>query len=222
MTEQIIDLVIAIFSSLIIVPIIFLITNYLEFNQYLRLLTKEIKNNLDLIENLPKNLEDVRNKKRQWLPGIGSNKPREGYVYRYLSMNVYNNLTNQKYWIYLNSGAVDRLSEIYEGFDIFCNRIQYLQTKEDNGEPIKRDDDQFVKSNVEYLYSENRFFSHNIFRDNHKLFSKYPDDSYYTNLEKTKKMTKEQSGILLKSNDINTFKDPRWWYPNWLKYLLSE
>ena len=85
------DLILAIISAVIVVPIVFLIDNYLEFNQYLRLLTIEIKENLNRIDNLQNNLLDVRNKQRQWLPGVASNQPRPAYVIRYLSMNIYNN-----------------------------------------------------------------------------------------------------------------------------------
>lgn len=102
--ETIFSLILAIISAIVVVPIVFLVNDRLQFDQYLRLLISEIENNLDLIDNLPKNLEEIRTRKRQWLRGIASNQPREGYVLRYLSMNIYDNFRNQKYWIFLEEG----------------------------------------------------------------------------------------------------------------------
>jgi hypothetical protein len=212
-----VDLIIAIISAMFVVPIIFLINNYLEFNEYLRLLTKEIKDNLDLIEKLPEWIQKVRNGDRAWLPGIASNQPHEGYVLRYLSSNIYYNLINQKYWTYLNRGFAGILSELYECIEVYCKIIHKLQIHDDNFERIKRDTDDFVISDIHRIYSEERFF-----RDNSQFFPNLPRNSYYTTLEKTTNLIKKHSNELLKSNNINDLKDPQWWYPNWLKYLLSD
>jgi hypothetical protein len=212
------NLILAIISALIVVPIIFLVNDYIQFNQYLKLLIIEIKNNLDLIENLPKNLEDVRIGKRAWLRGIASNQPRQGYVLRYLSLNIYDNFRNQKYWIFLNEGSAGRLSELYECIDVYCKIIHKLQTCDEKYlKPIMRDSNDFVISDINRIYSEERFL-----RDQSRLFPKCPRNSYYTNLEKTTNLIKIHTNELLKSNNIDSLKDPQWWYPDWLKYLLSD
>ncbi|MFZ1898612.1 hypothetical protein [Methanoregula sp.] len=216
--ETIFSLILAIISAIVVVPIVFLVNDRLQFDQYLRLLISEIENNLDLIDNLPKNLEEIRTRKRQWLRGIASNQPREGYVLRYLSMNIYDNFRNQKYWIFLEEGSAGRLSELYECFDVYCKIIHKLQTCDDeNNINITRDSDDYVISNIDRIYSEERFF-----KDHSPLFPKCPHDSYYTNLKKTTDLIKKYSKELLKSNSIETFKNPQWWCPNWMKYLLSD
>ena len=192
------DFILAIISAIIVVPIVFLINDYLTFNEYLRLLTKEIKTNLELVDNLPMYLVKVRNRDRPWLPGINSNQPQPGYVLKYLSMNNYNNFLNQKYWIYLNRETADKLSELYEFIRRYCDIIQNLQTS-DNGQPILRDPTQHaIDVN---LYSDERFLN--------------------PRLQVTTYMIIEHARAL-NLNDINSFKDSRWWYPNWLKNLLAD
>jgi hypothetical protein len=195
------DLMLAIISAIVVVPIVFLINDYLTFNQYLRLLTKEIKENLELIDNLPMWLEKVRRRERAWLPGINSNQPQPGYVLKYLSMNNYNNFLNQKYWIYLDRGAADKLSELYEFTRRYCDIIHRLETVYDDQQPhigIMRDENQQVLD-INY-YSEIRFQSR---------------------LGITPNMIRHHASAL-DLDHINSFKDRQWWYPNWLKSLLSD
>jgi hypothetical protein len=195
------DLILAIISAIIVVPIVFLINDYLTFNEYLRLLTKEIKINLELVDNLPIWLAKVRNRERAWLPGINSNQPQPGYVLKYLSMNGYSNFLTQRYWIYLNRETADTLSELYEFIRRYCDIIQDLQTLDVSQQPffpIIRDENEHV-INIEY-YSEARF---------------------NRNLRVTTERLKHHANKL-NINDINSFKDSQWWYPNWLKKLLAD
>jgi hypothetical protein len=192
------DLLLAIISAIIVVPIVFFMTDYLIFNQYLRLLTKEIKQDLECIDQLPIWLARVRNRERPWLPGINSNQPQPGYVLKYLSMNAYNNFLTQKYWFFLDRGTADKLSELYEFVRRYCDIIQELQTS-DNGRSILRDSNQHVV-NADY-YNEARFCT--------------------IRLMLTTSAIKHHASALNLDN-INSFKDPHWWYPNFLKNRLSD
>jgi len=189
----ILDLALAIISAIFVVPIVLKINDYLTFNEYLRLLTKEIQTNLENIDQLPMWLARIRNRERAWLPGINSNQPQPGYVLKYLSMNIYNNFLNQRYWIYLNRRTADKLSELYEFIRRYCDLIQDLQTM-DRGHPIMRDPKEHVID--ENLYSDERFLNPSLLI--------------------TAAMIKVHANEL-NLNDINSFKDPQWWYPNWLK-----
>jgi hypothetical protein len=186
----VIDSIKPLFFGILLVPIVFLFNKYLEFNDYLRLLTKEIKDNLDLIEKLPESLQNVRNGDRAWLPGIASNRPTPGYSIKYISLNIYDNFINQKYWLYLNMGAAGRLAELYHYFRVYCDVVQTLQTQPG----LLRDPDTEKPIDPEY----------------------YSDTIYRTSLARTvSKIHQHASNLNL--NDYNSFIDKEWWCPNWLK-----
>lgn len=177
--------------GILLVPIVFIFNKYLEFNDYLRLLTKEIRDNLDLIEKMPYWLQQVRDGNRAWLPGIATNTPIPGYSLRYLSLNIYDNLINQKYWIYINRGNRGRLAELYHFFRQYCDIVQQLQTYPD----IIRDPLTEMPHHAELFYSE---------------------ITYNTNLAPTIEKIRQHSACF-NLNDYQSFKEDDWWCPNWLK-----
>jgi len=187
----VIDSIRPLLFGILLVPIVFLFNKYLEFNDYLRLLSQEIKENLDLIENLPEHLKSVRNGERAWLPAIASNRPSPGYSLKYLSLNIYENFINQKYWIYLNKGTTGRLAELYHFFRVYCDTIQHLQTRSE----IVRSPDSQKPINAEFFFQ---------------------DEIFNQALGETKRKIYEHVRNL-NLDDIQSFKDDEWWCPNWLK-----
>jgi len=194
--QIVIDSIVAIITGIVIVPLVLIFNNYLEFNQYLRLLTKEIKDNLKLIDDLSKNLQDVRDGKRAYLPGIGTNQPQPGYALKYLSLNVYNDFLNQKYRLYVTRSAADRLAELYEITRQYCDIVQRLQLFDNSGCTIARDSNTLKPLDVT-VYDERRFL---LALGSHDF-------------------TIKQHAAALNLENIQSFKDPEWWTPIWLKNL---
>lgn len=206
-TTILFDIIIAIISAIIVVPLILKINSFLEFTECNYLLTEEIRQNLVLIEELPYWLSEVRTRHRPWLPGINSNHPQPGYVLKYLSMNNYQTFLNQKYWTYLERGHADKLSELYEFFRRYCDLIQQLQTRDDNGNPIQRDQEQHVLD--PNLYSDERFFSSMVILPSGQRAI----------LRITQNMI-HQHATSLDIDNLRAFRKEGWWYPLWFKKLL--
>lgn len=127
-SSVVIDSVRPLVFGIVLTPVVLIINKSIEFNDYLDRLTKEITNNLMLVDTLPQSLQSVRSGERAWLPGIASNRPIHGYSLKYLSLNSFDDFINQKYWLYLNPGTADRLVQLYHFFREYCDRIQRLQT----------------------------------------------------------------------------------------------
>jgi hypothetical protein len=204
--QLIIDLIISIISALVVVPIILKINDYFEFTEFIFLLSEETRRNLELIDELPHWLAEVRTRQRPYLPGKNSNQPQPGYVLKYLSMNIYNTFLNQKYWMYLDRGHADKLSELYEFIRRYCDTIKMLETQE-NGVKIQRDANLHALN--PNLYSYERFLCSVV---------ELPD-GIVTNLSISQSMIRHHATKLNIDNQ-KAFRAARWWYPIWLKRLL--
>jgi hypothetical protein len=151
-----------------------------------------------LIDNLPKNLPEVRDGKRAWLPGIGTNQPKPGYVLKYLSQNAYTAFLNQKYRLYLNRFAADKLAELYEITRQYCDIIQHLQLLDDSGNEIARDPITQKPLNINFF-----------------------DELWFLTALGSHDFTIRLHASALNLEDIQSFKNPEWWTPNWLKNIFE-
>lgn len=190
-SNVVIDSIRPLVFGIVLTPVVLIINKTIEFNDYLDRLTKEITNNLKLVDTLPQSLQSVRNGDRAWLPGIASNRPIPGYSLKYLSLNCFDDFLNQKYWAYLTPGTTDRLVQLYHCFREYCDQIQRLQTHSS----VLRDPITQKPINPECYYS---------------------DDLYLPHLQPLVSGIHEHADAL-NLCDFHSFKDQEWWCPVWLK-----
>ena len=191
--EILINIITSIIIAILIVPVIMKNEERIDLNLYLRLLTREIRENLQKIDALPDNLLEVRSRKRAWLPGVAAYNPQPGYPNTYLSTTAYNGLRSQKIWLFIEgattgAGAAGRLNELYELVRRYCDIVHALETHDLAGRPLYRVESPFAPNDQE-IYSDRRFAI----------------------LEPLVKGIRHHSKEF-NPDDINTIKEPRWWW----------
>jgi hypothetical protein len=147
-------ILITVLTSIFLIPIVFVINSKLEFDHYLKLLWAEIEENQERVNAYQSHFEEVRSGKRNWMPKgqpyqISSdcalvensdlsreitrmecnNSETDGIKYRYLPDNIYSNLINQKYFLFIHEGHRNSLARLYYFYKCLSYLVQIKENR---------------------------------------------------------------------------------------------